>query len=197
MMCIIRLALRHLSSKGRATTRGGTFTRVGGSAGEDRGIRDSRAGVVEATANVAEAKMLRCLRDGGADNLTGPAYKHDFHKDAANALGKGDAYQSMKILADNAIRPQSVERWMEVDKLWRELKQEIQDDWLKTRSPLTTYLVSCENKFKTRIAVLNKKGKLTNSAAISDGLRYGGKSPVNVRPFNFEERIKEALQEVS
>mmetsp|Transcript_11366 Transcript_11366/g.22641 ORF Transcript_11366/g.22641 Transcript_11366/m.22641 type:complete len:191 (-) Transcript_11366:623-1195(-) len=166
---------------------------------KDRGINDSKAGVVEATANVAEAKMQRWLKDGGAENLTGPAYKHDRHKDAATALGVGDTYRSIKILADNNIRPLSVERWMEVDKLWRELKMEIQQDWMERgRPPLGAYVLNAENKFRARIDDLDRKAKATNSAAISDGLKFGGSSPVkHVAPFKLETRIREALLEVN
>ena len=71
----------------------------------DRGINDSKAGVVEATANVAEAKMQRWLSEGGADNLTGPAYKHDRHKDAATALGVGDNYKVRTLKELVAILP--------------------------------------------------------------------------------------------
>ena len=105
----------------------------------------------------------------------------------------------MKIMADNNIRPLSVERWMEVDKLWRDLKEEIQEDWMAGgRPPLGAYIITAENKFKGRIEALDKKAKATNSAAISDGLKFGGRSPVkHVSSFEFVKRIRETLLEVS
>lgn len=92
-------------------------------------IRDSNAGVIPGPASVAEAKMERWLSQGGADNLSGPAYKGDRHKDAAAALGKGDDWTHSKILADNNIRLASVERRLELDKEWQVVKGKIQHSY--------------------------------------------------------------------
>ncbi len=160
------------------------------------GIGDSNAGVVPGPINVAEAKIERWLREGGADGLTGGAYSPDRHKDMANALGKGLDYTHSKILKDNNFLPLSVERRKRLDTLWTELREEIRECHQAAGSPpLDVFLETCENEFKPKIESLNALAKGVNEAIISDSLRFNGMCPVShARPFVFEQRVKEALE---
>lgn len=162
------------------------------------GIGDSNAGVVSGPEDIAEAKIARWLREGGADNLRGDAYQPDRHKDAATALGKGLDYTHSKILADNNFLPQSVELRKDLDTQWEALKMEIRERFSAAGRPnLHEFLRSCEREygFRQKIESLDELAKKVNESIISDSLRFNGMSPVqHAKPFIFETRIKEALE---
>lgn len=164
-------------------------------------IRDSNAGVIPGPASVAEAKMERWLSQGGADNLSGPAYKGDRHKDAAAALGKGDDWTHSKILADNNIRLASVERRLELDKEWQVVKGKIQHSYrAKSSPPFSTWLSMNHGGliWEPSIDRLNSMSKKANEAIISDSLKFNGLSPVkHSRPFLYPDRLREAIGELN
>ena len=162
----------------------------------DKGINDSNAGVVPATENVAEAKIKRWLKQGGAENLSGPGYKHDRFKDAAVALGKGDDYLHSKILADNSIKPLSVTRRLEYDAKLEEVKTEIREDHKSRGSPpMGDYILVVEHSLNSTIEKLNKLAKQTNNAIISDSLKFNGMSPVrHVHLVNAVSLVRLAIQ---
>merc|ERR1712125_112019 len=126
------------------------------------------------------------------------------HKYAATTFGVGGDYLHSKILADNNIKPPSIERRIELDKRWATLQVEIRKAYYKessSQSPPSAMEADefCDNEstrelFGAAIEELNRGAKRVNDAIISDSLRFNGRSPVrHARPFHYRERITEAL----
>lgn len=157
-------------------------------------LRDSDAGVVPGPESVAEAKVARWIKGGGADNLTGPAYRADKHKDAALALGKGEDWTHAKILADNNIRPASVERRLELKKAWGGLKGKILHAYKAAGSPPFEEWLRMKNGgeiWEVEILRLNSMSKKCNEAIVSDSLMFNGLSPVrHSLPFEYPDRLR-------
>jgi len=161
---------------------------------------------------MAENQMRAWLRKGGDDALQNKGKSLDTeynrHKYAATSFGAGADYLQSKILADNNIKPPSIERRIELDECWEKLKIEIRKAYSKEYSKESSSLSPpsameadefCDNEstrelFGAKIEELNKRAKRVNDAIISDSMRFNGRSPVrHARPFHYRERITEAL----
>lgn len=163
---------------------------------------------------MAENQIGDWLRRGGDDALQNKGKNLDTeenrHKYAATTFGVGADYVQSKILADNNIKPPSIERRIELDKRWAKLKAEIRRAYYKessssqsqSQSPPSAPEVeefcdseSTRESFEAAIEELSRGAKRVNDAIISDSLRFNGRSPVrHARPFHYRERIAEALQ---
>ena len=149
---------------------------------------------------IAENQIAAWLQQGGAKNLPkGKKLQGDRHQQVASALGVGNDYTHSKILSDNNIKPESIERRLEMDRQWEDLQQAIRQDFDKQRSSfasISEYASSSHAKklFAEAFAELDHKAKKVNDAIISDSLRFNGRSPVpHARRFRLEERIEETL----
>ena len=156
---------------------------------------------------MAENQMREWLRKGGDDALQNKGKSLDTeynrHKYAATSFGAGADYLQSKILADNNIKPPSIERRIELDECWEKLQVEIRKAYSKEYSKESPSAMEadefCDNEstrelFGVKIEELNKRAKRVNDAIISDSLRFNGRSPVrHARPFHYKERIIEAL----
>jgi hypothetical protein len=154
---------------------------------------------------IAENQIAQWLQDGGAESLKGSKGKKlpvDRHRHVANSLGVGHDYVHGKILADNNIKPDSIQRRIDLDKAWGQLQRQIQEEYAKALSS-TGGMLSIEEfsqsestrvRFEKEMETLNHQAKRVNDAIISDSLRFHGRSPVrHARTFSLEERIREAL----
>merc|ERR1719183_341681 len=87
---------------------------------------------------MAENQIGEWLRRGGDDALQNKGKSLDTeanrHKYAATTFGVGADYVQIKILADNNIKPPSIERRIELDKRWAKLKAEIRRAYYKESS---------------------------------------------------------------
>lgn len=148
---------------------------------------------------LAENQIAAWLEQGGDKNLPnkGKKLKEEPHRYAANALGVGADYVHSKILADNNIKPASIERRLDLDKNWEQLQREIQLDFEKVGSlSIQDYVQSARvrERFGDAMAQLDVKAKRVNDAIVSDSLRFNGRSPVrHACRFQLQERIQEAL----
>lgn len=182
---------------------------------------------------IAENKILEWMNQGGVEGLKNKQQqqknknkkgliKHDYHKELSNSLGVGHDYIHSKMLADNNIRPESIERRIRLDKEWELLQLDIKQHYQGWYLTTTEHIVGDDNDyfptpnlknidnyiqylqqdsqqsilniFQKRIQQLNQISKLVNDAIISDSLRFNGRSPVpHARPFHLEERIYEAI----
>ena len=112
-------------------------------------------------------------------------------------------YVHSKILADNNIKPESVERQLALDDAWEKLREKIQQAYHNTISENNCMSAeefavsqSTRDQFEEEMEQLNKMAKKVNDSIISDSLRFNGRSPVrHARKFNFEERVREAILE--
>ena len=154
---------------------------------------------------VAENKINEWLRNRGDDDVThGVGAKRqlpaDRHGDLTRTLGVHLDYIHSKILADNKIKPESVERRIALDEDWTKLKEEIQrvyknNAFRSIEEFLASQVVS--DRFGEKIKKLDHMAKRCNDAIISDSMRFNGRSPVrHARRFRFDERIREAIGEV-
>ncbi|KAL3795901.1 hypothetical protein HJC23_002172 [Cyclotella cryptica] len=149
---------------------------------------------------LAENKIAEWLRSGGDEALSssslGRRLPNDRHGSAAKTLGVHHDYVHSKILADNNIRPESVERRLQLDKAWEDLKQLIRRDYADSNCKLKEYVASADTarKFGEAIEALDEMARKCNNAIISDSVRFNGRSPVrHCRRFSFAERITEAI----
>jgi hypothetical protein len=149
---------------------------------------------------LAENKITQWLHNRGdkavASSALGKKLPDDRHGAAARTLGVHHDYVHSKILADNNIKPESIERRLKLDKAWEELKEAIRVDYADRNCSLEDYLKSTETarKFGERICELDEMAKKCNNAIISDSMRFNGRSPVqHCRRFSFVERITEAI----
>lgn len=150
---------------------------------------------------VAENKIAEWLRSRG-DEDAGSAGKGrrlppDRHGELSRTLGVHRDYVHSKILADNNIRPESVERRLELDAAWEGLRGEMRrfyadggyesiDEFAASRAT--------RDRFEGEVQRLDKMARKVNDAIISDSLRFNGRSPVrHARRFRFEERVREAI----
>jgi hypothetical protein len=147
---------------------------------------------------VAENKISEWLHNRGDESLKKKGeLLTDRHKQLSRSLGVHYDYVHSKILADNNIKPESIQRRIDLDTAWNDVKFEIQevykngtltvDEFVKARSTAET--------FGEEINRLDKMAKSLNDAIISDSMRFNGRSPVkHARRFTLEERIKEAIE---
>jgi hypothetical protein len=85
------------------------------------------------TGTVAENRINEWLRNGGDKNLSSDKeglklQRSDDcrrHKTLTDSLGFSDDYVHSKILADNNIKPESIERRLALDRQWSKLQEEI------------------------------------------------------------------------
>lgn len=153
--------------------------------------------MASAIEKVAENQIAAWLRDKGDKNLPhGKKLVQDVHKAPAQSLGLKNDYVHSKILADNNIRPESVQRRLDLDAAWNECAEEIRREFLKyDNRNVEDFVQSSAKNFQETMDMLNVMAKRVNDAIIEDSMRFGGRSPVpHARPFRLEERIREAIE---
>ena len=147
--------------------------------------------------SIAESKINEWLRNKGDEGL-----KHkgkllsDRHAHASRTFGVGADYLHSKILADNNIKPESVQRRIELDSEWMKLKTVIQETFEKSQLTIDEFVrdEKTEDQFRDEMDRLDRLAKSLNDAIISDSMRFNGRSPVkHARRFKFEDRLREAL----
>jgi hypothetical protein len=148
---------------------------------------------------VAENKIAEWLQQQGDKDLpSGKKLSNDYHKVLAASWGVGADYIHGKILADNNIKPESVQRRLDMDDAWTMLKERIRVQYQKSNLSPDEFVNSnaIREEFETEIIKLDKMVKRVNDAIIDDSMRFNGRSPVrHARRFRFEERIREAIVE--
>ena len=147
-----------------------------------------------------ENQINAWIRNGGDKDLQnkGQPLTRDRHRHFANALGIGNEYIHSKILAANNIKPESIQRRLDMDKKWKELQGQIQQAYQKysSNAPEEEFATSklAQELFDAPIQELDRQAKRVNDAIISDSMLFNGRSPVpHARPFRLRERILEAL----
>ena len=163
--------------------------------------------------SIAENRINQWLKEKGDEGLSnkGKPLNNDRHKTLANSLGVGHDYIHSKILADNNIRPLSVERRKQLDIKWGALQESIQARFRETTAnnndsiPISqqqypmrvnVFILNHKKEFVEEMEELGRLAKKVNEAIISDSLRFNGRSPVrHARPFPLEERMREALKD--
>ena len=80
---------------------------------------------------MVENQIAQWLQNGGEDNLQnkGQQIPVDRHRHVANSLGLSNDYIHSKILKDNNIKPESIQRRIDMDESWNELQHVIQQDY--------------------------------------------------------------------
>eukprot|EP00977_Amphora_coffeiformis_P021775 scaffold9895_cov156-Amphora_coffeaeformis.AAC.1 len=154
---------------------------------------------------MAENQIKAWQEKGGENSLQnkGKKLQSDQHMHVANALGVGHDYVHSKILADNNIKPESIQRRIDLDRNWQTLRGELQNAYHAANQKRTqlspakfSHSQLARVMFETRMQELDEKAQKVNQAIISDSLRFNGRSPVpQSRRFRLQERILEALEE--
>eukprot|EP00567_Pseudictyota_dubia_P016393 CAMPEP_0197444968 /NCGR_PEP_ID=MMETSP1175-20131217/10299_1 /TAXON_ID=1003142 /ORGANISM="Triceratium dubium, Strain CCMP147" /LENGTH=197 /DNA_ID=CAMNT_0042975847 /DNA_START=36 /DNA_END=629 /DNA_ORIENTATION=+ len=164
---------------------------------------------------IVENQINAWQRKGGEDDLQNKGKKlegGDRHRHVANSLGVGADYVHSKILADNNIKPESVQRRLDLERAWDGLKAEIRTSYREAVAAAgrgggstTNATVSIDEfarsgpareRFEAPMRDLDGQAKRVNDAIIGDSLLFNGRSPVrHARRFDLEERIMEALRE--
>lgn len=150
---------------------------------------------------VIENKIKEWQAKGGEDTLPkGKRLQGDKHRELANSWGVGADYTHSKILADNNIKPESIERRLKLDRQWNELKIRIQQAFQQQNPQMSpgefAKSALAKELFAQDIEGLDRQAKKVNDAIISDSMRFNGRSPVaHARRFRLEERVLEALRE--
>lgn len=154
---------------------------------------------------VAENKIAEWLHNRGDESISaqkGKKLPSDRHKDLSRTLGVHHDYVHSKILADNNIKPESVERRLALDAAWKKLKEEIHAEYhdmdSNTQTSVNDFvaLQSTRDRFEEEMKRLDQMAKRVNDSIISDSMRFNGRSPVrHAKRFNFEERIREAISD--
>lgn len=164
-------------------------------------LRPSRP-LSSAIDRLAENKIAEWLRNSGDKFVSSSSLRrrlpHDRHGSAAKTLGVHHDYVHSKILADNNIKPESIERRLKMDKTWEDLKHLIRRDFADSNCKLEEYVAlgDTARKFGESIEALDEMARKCNNAIISDSMRFNGRSPVrHCRRFSFVERITEAILE--
>jgi hypothetical protein len=154
---------------------------------------------------IAEDKIARWLREGGNEQLSSSSKKgkplnSDPHGHLSRSMGVFHDYVHSKILADNNIKPKSIELRLELDRQWDDLKREIQIAYRDSRLySIADFLrhESCQS-FRSKFETLNEFVQQVNASIIEDSMRFHGRSPVrHAKKFEYESRIQEALQDVA
>jgi len=155
---------------------------------------------------VAENKIAEWLHSKGDESI-GSSKKnkkltYDRHKDASRTLGVYHDYVHSKILADNNIKPESVERRQALDSAWEKLKREIRLSYLSQGNVAQVtpdeFVQSTKDQYEDEMKRLDNMAKKVNDSIISDSMRFNGRSPVKyARRFSFEERVREAIESSS
>lgn len=158
---------------------------------------------------VAENKIAEWLHNRGDESIgstkKGKEISSDRHRDLSRTLGVHNDYVHSKILADNNIKPESLERRLALDAAWEKLKGKIQlayyqrkknHDNTNTKITVDEFVLSksTRDQFEDEIMKLDKLAKKVNDSIISDSMRFNGRSPVrHARRYSFEERVREAI----
>ena len=151
---------------------------------------------------VAENKIAEWLHNRGDESLDhGKEIPKDRHKTLAHSMGLANDYVHSKILADNNIRPESVQRRMDLDKAWDELATSIRsryDDLRRSHNNMTkeefVASASTQEEYREAVAKLDEMAKRVNAAILEDSMRFNGRSPVaHARRYQLEERLMEAI----
>ena len=147
---------------------------------------------------MAENKIAEWLHNKGDEGLKKRGkLTTDRHKYLSRSLGVHDDYIHSKILADNNVRPDSLQRRIELDCSWDKLKLQIREEYTKSRMTMDEFVKaqSTIEQFGEKIDTLDRMAKSLNHAIVSDSMRFNGRCPVrHARRFTFDERIKEAAQ---
>lgn len=150
---------------------------------------------------VAENKIAEWLHNKGDDRLKKKGeLLPDRHQDLSRTLGVHHDYVHSKIMADNNIKPESLQRRIDMDAAWDKLKVEIQEAYCNCNMTIGEFVrdQTTIDMFKDEIKRLDKMAKSCNDAIISDSMRFNGRSPVrHARRFDFEERMREAVDDSS
>ena len=152
---------------------------------------------------MVENQINSWKRKGGQDASShhGKRLPGDRNRHVANALGVGDDYVHSKILADNNIKPESIQRRLDLDQAWQNVQKKIRNVYNNQQEEslsVAEFAVSslAAEQFTRDMQDLNRKAKRVNDAIISDSLRFNGRSPVpHAKGFDLQERILEALEE--
>jgi hypothetical protein len=153
---------------------------------------------------VAENKIAEWLHNRGDESLDhGREIPKDRHKTLAHSMGLANDYVHSKILADNNIRPESVQRRMDLDKAWDELATSMRNRYADVRRSQTGACMSKEDfvasasiqeEYREALAKLDEMAKRVNAAILEDSMRFNGRSPVaHARRYRLEERLMEAI----
>lgn len=147
--------------------------------------------------SIAENKIAEWLRNRGDEGLTHKGkLLSDRHSHAARTFGVGADYLHSKILADNNIKPDSVQRRIELDSEWTKLKAIIRETFEKSQLTVDEFVQDKKTKdqFGDEMDRLDRLAKSLNDAIISDSMRFNGRSPVkHARRFKFDDHLREAL----
>lgn len=149
---------------------------------------------------IAENKIAEWLHNRGDESLQhGKELSNDRHKTLAHSMGLGNDYVHSKILADNNIRPESVQRRMELDEAWKKLSERIKSHYQVLHGEMSkeefVTSISIQDEYRTEILKLDKMAKRVNSAILDDSMRFNGRAPVaHAKRFHLEERLMEAIE---
>jgi hypothetical protein len=146
---------------------------------------------------IAENKIAEWLHNKGDQGLKKKGMlPTDRHQHLSRTLGVQDDYIHSKILADNNIKPLSVQRRIELDSAWEKVKMDVRHEYEKSQLAIDEFIEASTTKdrFQKDIDRLDRMAKACNDAIISDSMRFNGRSPVrHARRFTFEERLREAI----
>merc|ERR1712113_207160 len=145
---------------------------------------------------MGENQIGEWLRRGGDEALQNKGKSLDTeanrHRYAATSFGVGADYIQSKIMADNNIKPPSVERRIALDKRWAKLKVEIRKAYYKEFSsqPPPSAMEAdefCDNEstrelFGAAIEELNRGAKRVNDAIIKRLASIQWPIPCSARP---------------
>lgn len=148
---------------------------------------------------IAENKITEWLHNKGDEGLKMKGkLATDRHGHLARSLGVHDDYIHSKILADNNVRPDSLQRRIELDSSWDKLKVQVREQYKKSRMSVDEFVKdpSTIEQFQEKIDTLDRMAKSLNNAIVSDSMRFNGRCPVrHARRFTFDERMREAVQD--
>ncbi|KAG7349527.1 hypothetical protein IV203_012124 [Nitzschia inconspicua] len=165
----------------------------------DGGTTVVQRNLASAIDKLAENQIAEWLRNKGDQALPhGKKLTHDVHKAPAHSLGLQNDYVHSKILADNNIRPDSVQRRIDLDKSWHQCADMIREQFSKSGLSADDFISSSvmQEGFRDNFDKLNAMAKRVNDAIIDDSMRFGGRSPVrHARSFRWEERAREAIED--
>jgi hypothetical protein len=147
---------------------------------------------------IAENQIAEWLRRKDDQQLPhGKKLAQDPHKTPAKSLELRNDYVHSKILADNNIRPESVQRRIDLDAAWEVCAREIRENYVQSGNcSVDEYVNSCTKNKELQVAMetSNRMAKRVNDAIIDDSIRFGGRSSVrHARSFLLDVRVREAI----
>lgn len=147
---------------------------------------------------IAEDKIARWLWEGGtlSSSKKGKPLPSDSHGHLSRSLGIFHDYVHSKILADNNIKPKSIELRLQLDQQWEHLQRQIQTAYQNSHVKSIQEFLNHEScqKFRPQLEQLNEMAQKVNSAIIEDSMQFNGRSPVrHAKKLEYEQRIQEAL----